>query len=221
MVSRKSDRRHTILTGAGRLEDFKQRANAEIGRDAELFDTTISIIRSALDSGSFTLRPSLILSLHGVALDGISTSAGAYRVQGVVIQGSPHAPPEAVHVPELVEAMCSYVNENWERQTALHLAAYIMWRLNWIQPFSDGNGRVARALSYIALSIRLGVVLPGSLTIPQQIAESRSDYFKALDDADAAWSQGRLDVSSLEALLERYLARQLLNFYERNPKVQD
>jgi hypothetical protein len=33
--------------------------------------------------------------------------------------------------------------------TAIHLAAYLMWRLNWIHPFADGNGRTARMTSYV------------------------------------------------------------------------
>ena len=49
-------------------------------------------------------------------------------------------------VAELVEDMCDYVNENWEAKSAIHLAAYIMWRLNWIHPFADGNGRLSRFL---------------------------------------------------------------------------
>ncbi|WP_204276686.1 Fic family protein, partial [Klebsiella aerogenes] len=79
------------------------------------------------------------------------------------------------------------VNDNWRDRTALHLASYVMWRLNWIHPFSDGNGRTSRITSYVVLSVKLGLVLPGTRTIPEQIVDKRSPYFLALEAADQAF----------------------------------
>jgi Fic family protein len=76
--------------------------------------------------------------------------------------------------------MCDYVNQNWGR-SALHLAAYVLWRINWIHPFADGNGRTARAVSYILLSIKLDSLLPGTKTIPDQIAADKKPYYAALE----------------------------------------
>jgi len=132
----------------------------------------------------------------------------------VAIEGSKHAPPGAHLVPELIEDMCDYVNENWLPSTPIHLAAYLMWRLNWIHPFADGNGRTSRIVSYVVLSSRAGAVLPGIPTIPDQIVENRKPYFDALDDADAKCREGKLDVSKMEELLGRLLAQQLASFYE-------
>jgi hypothetical protein len=111
----------------------------------------------------FKLRPSLILGLQREALAGISSYAGNYRPGGVAIEGSKHEPVGAHLVPELVEEMCDYVNEHWEESTPIHLAAYLMWRLNWIHPFADGNGRTSRIISYVVLSIRAGAILPEPL----------------------------------------------------------
>jgi Fic family protein len=72
------------------------------------------------------------------------------------------------------------------QSTPIHLAAYLMWRLNWIHPFADGNGRTSRIISYVVLSIRAGAILPGTPTIPDQIVDNRKPYFDALDAADLA-----------------------------------
>jgi Fic family protein len=97
-----------------------------------------------------------------------------------------------------------------------------MWRLNWIHPFADGNGRTSRILSYVVLSIRAGAVPPGAPTIPDQIVENRGSYFDALDAADAAWLNGKVDVSKMEELLGALLAKQLASFYETaGDKVPD
>jgi len=138
--------------------------------------------------------------------------AGNFRPAGVEIQGSRHEPVGAHLVPELVEDMCDYVNEHWQQATPIHLASYVMWRLNWIHPFADGNGRTSRIVSYVVLSIRAGAILPGTPTIPDQIVENRDPYFDALDAADVAWKEKRLDVSKMEELLGALLARQLTNF---------
>lgn len=69
-------------------------------------------------------------------------------------------------VPHLVEELCDYVNNNWEQASAIHLASYVMWRLNWIHPFTDGNGRTSRILPYVVLSAKINGVLPGTPQIP-------------------------------------------------------
>jgi Fic family protein len=154
------------------------------------------------------------LALHREALTGISIFAGNYRPAGVEIEGSKHQPPGAHLVPEHVEQMCDYVNEHWQQATPLHLGSYIMWRLNWIHPFADGNGRTSRILSYVVLSIRAGFVLPGTPTIPDQIVDNRNPYFDALDAADRAYAAGEVDLTMMEEFLGGLLARQLAGFYE-------
>ncbi len=110
--------------------------------------------------------------------------------------------------------MCDYVNDNWEDGNALHLASYVMWRLNWIHPFEDGNGRTSRAISYLVLSVRTGYRLPGSVTIPDRISDNKFPYYDALDAADAAWKSGEaVDVSAMETLLGDHLAAQLVDVF--------
>jgi Fic family protein len=90
-----------------------------------------------------------------------------------------------------------------------------MWRVNWIHPFFGGNGRTSRAVSYLALCARLGFALPGTPTIPDQIVAHRGPYFEALQAADAAWADSRLDLSRMESLLGELLATQLLSLHNQ------
>lgn len=112
--------------------------------------------------------------------------------------------------------MCACVNENWQSKSALHLGAYVLWKLNWIHPFADGNGRTSRAISYVVMSVKLDSILPGTPTIPEQIAGDKGPYYDALEAADTAWlDTGRVDVSALESMLEGMLARQLVKAAEQ------
>jgi Fic family protein len=207
--------RHSKALEAELLTDPQAKAEAEARNGLRQFDYGIQTIQQALDRGSFKLRPSLVLALQREALAGISAYAGNWRPAGVEIVGSKHKPAEAHLVPELIEELCDYVNDNWGDKTAIHLASYVMWRLNWVHPFADGNGRTSRILSYVVLSIRAQSVFPGTPTIPEQIVDNRNPYFDALDAADAAWMDKKIDLSKMEELLSGMLARQLTDAYQK------
>jgi Fic family protein len=214
MTGEERERRDSRALEPELITNPQAKAAAEARNGFRQYDAAIGTIQSALERGSFKLRPSLILGLQREALAGISSYAGNYRPGGVAIEGSRHEPVGAHLVPELIEDMCDYVNDHWDASTPLHLAAYLMWRLNWIHPFADGNGRTSRMVSYVALSIRAGAVLPGTPTIPDQIVDNRNPYFEALDAADAAYRDGKIDVSKMETLLAALLAKQLAGFYQ-------
>lgn len=203
--------RHSEAFEAELISDPDEKARREAQNGLRQFDAAVEQIEYSLhpDRQPFKLRPSAILRLNRVALEGIERLAGNYRPAGIRIRGSKHTPPDAHLVPELVEDLCEYVNANWDRRP-IHLAAYVMWRLNWIHPFVDGNGRTTRTASFVVLCVRLGYRVPGSPTIPEQIANDKRPYYAALEEADGVFkNQGKIDVSAMETLLEKLLANQL------------
>ena len=160
------------------------------------------------------LNPDLIRELHRLAVNQIYTCAGRFRDGPVKIAGVLHEPPDHAQVSVLVEEMCAYVSLNWGR-TPIHLASFVMWRMNWIHPFFGGNGRTARAASYLVLCARLGFRLPGTPTIPEQIVAQRNPYYHALQAADAAWQMGIVNLTEMESLMESLLASQLLSIHKQ------
>jgi Fic family protein len=207
-----ADDRHSVAESAPLLDDPDEVARREAENGIRQFDLALEMIRSFVKEPErpFRLRSSLILKLHQAALYGIHPLAGTWRNTNVTIHGSKHQPPEAPFVSEEIEHLCDYVNENWSR-TAVHLAAYVLWRLNWIHPFADGNGRTARAVSYVVMIAKLDSLLPGAPTIPEQIAGNKKPYYDALEAADLRLTEGEIDVSVLEDMLDRMLATQLLS----------
>src|SRR5215469_9080844 len=101
------------------ISDPQRKAEAEARNGLRQYDAGVQSVQAALDRGSFKLRPSLILGLHREALAGISMYAGNFRPAGVEIQGSKHEPPGAHLVPELVEELCDYVNDNWDKSSPI------------------------------------------------------------------------------------------------------
>ena len=213
-MSTERSERHSRALEPELIADPVLKAEAEAANGLRQYDYAEQTVFQGLERKPFKLRPSLIYSFHREALQGISAYAGLPRPASVEIQGSEHEPVGAHLVQELVEDLCEYVNEHWEAASAMHLAAYVMWRLNWIHPFADGNGRTSRVLSFFVLSMKLGFVLPGTPTLPELVIQHRKDYESALDRADAAWKENRLDVSAMENLIQSLLAKQLARVYE-------
>lgn len=212
-----SESRYSEAASAFLISDPEERARREAENGLRQFDSVVGLVQRYLaEHWRFALRVSTILGLHRDALLGVHPLAGNFRPSSVEIRGSRHVPPDAWQVPPLLEEMCDYGNDHWETATPLHLAAYVMWRLNWIHPFADGNGRTARAVSYLILCMKMGGRVAGTRTIPDLISENKQPYYDALEAADERWaSQQKIDLSELEEVLGGLLAEQLVSALEQ------
>jgi len=213
-LSAEDPTRHSRARDAELITDPDLLAEREALNGLRQFDAVVEMAEYFQhDDRPFRFRPSHLLRLHRIALDGISSYAGNFRPAGIEIGGSRHQPPGAHQVPELVEDLCEHVNAGWEDLSAVHLAGYVLWRLNWIHPFTDGNGRTSRAASYLVMCCKLGYVLPGKHTIPDQISENKTPYYEALEAADESLRNGELSLAKIEEMLSMMLGRQLYNVH--------
>lgn len=184
---------------------FRKQVN--LYRLQELVD---SLVMGAKGS-HFSFSEDVIKRLHHVAMRGLLNPAGEYRVSPVTITNSPHQPPPWVDVPVHMANLCKYVEMSWQTRDMVHLSAFVMWRLNWIHPFGNGNGRTSRAASYLVLCSKHGNLLPAKKTVIQQIMENREPYYQALRLCDQGHEKtGDLScLAPLEALLTHLLKEQI------------
>jgi Fic family protein len=191
----------------------EQRAQREAENGLRQFDRMVELIDEGIRASRYRFRVSTLMELNRLAIAGLQADDGAFRREHIEISNTSHQPPPPDDVPRLIDEMCEYVEDNWSSRSPVHLAAYVMWRLNWIHPWADGNGRTSRIASYLVLCVRLGFRLPGSTSIPERIAKDKFPYYDALDAADAAWRNEELNVSKMEGLLEAHLAAQLVSVH--------
>lgn len=130
----------------------------------------------------------------------------AYRQHPV--QVGPFTPPDAEEVPLLMGAFIRWTNRAWKNLSAIELAAGILWRLGYIHPFSDGNGRTMRAAAYYAVCVKSGTWLQGKPTLPELLNAHRAEYIAALLEGNASQRASELDLTRLEQLIERLLFMQ-------------
>jgi Fic family protein len=102
------------------------------------------------------------------------------------------------------------VNRHWSTQDPLFLAAYVLWKINDIHPFINGNGRTARATAYFIICIHFGGMIRGTTTLPQLLKRDREEYVAHLRHADQTSKKNqRPDLEPLRAMIERLLIEQM------------
>lgn len=147
-------------------------------------------------------------ALNYAAVANIAQFGGRYREEPIYVGN--HTPPHFKDVANEMDRFFSVVHENWTVMThPTLLPAYALWRLNWIHPFVEGNGRTARAACYYLMCVRHGQLLPGKKIVPERIREDRSPYYAALQAADQAWAEGHFNVTELAIYLGKLLSQQL------------
>jgi Fic family protein len=172
------------------------------------YDLLANCIEIGLAKGVEAFDKYTLWALNHTAVANIAQQGGRYREEPIYVGN--HLPPHFREVPAMMDRFFSLIHENWtllEHPTML--PAYALWRLNWIHPFVEGNGRTARAACYYLLCLRHGQLLPGSRIVPERIRENRKPYYAALRSADEAWDQGHFDVSELANYLSDLLKAQL------------
>src|SRR5712691_10163735 len=197
------------------------------GSDRELFDRVqeqnlirqydllTNCIEIGFKQGHAALDKYTLWALNHVAVANISQFGGRFQEEPIYVGN--HVPPHFKEVPELMDRFISTIHENWFNWTVTELAAYGLWRLNWVHPFIEGNGRTARATCYYLLCVSSGALLRGRKIVPERIKDDRAGYVAGLQAADRAWADGNLDFSVLEDYLAGLLHAQLADEGVANP----
>ena len=172
------------------------------------YDLLLNCIEIGLTKGIEAFDKYTLWSLNAAATANIAQFGGRYREEPIYVGN--HQPPHFKDVANEMDRFFSLIHENWDVQDdPTTLPAYALWRLNWIHPFVEGNGRTARAACYYLICMRQGRLLPGKKIVPERIRENREPYYAALREADRNWNEGHFDVSQMADYLAKLLTGQL------------
>ena len=155
----------------------------------------------ALPPAEIWLSHDLVKAINMHAIAGLHKEAGQYRSVPVEVGGL--IPPMPDDVVPLMNDFVDSINTNWQSTDALTLATYALWRINYIHPFRNGNGRTARAVCYYILCVKSGGLLPGRTNLIELLRAHRAEYVDALREADNG------DFTPLFLLNARLIRRQV------------
>lgn len=175
-------------------EKHKAYENLSIDNLERQYDFLRSIINAAIELNRPMLSNEIIKALNSHAISCLHVSAGQFRPCPVRVGN--HIPPEHYRVPELMNTFVNEVNRYWETSDPVSLATHVLWKVNYIHPFINGNGRTARALCYYVLCTASGGLLKGNTTLPEIIRQNREEYVALLRQADADFVAGKPDYLS-------------------------
>lgn len=160
---------------------------------------TIQFIVSYKDA---LLTPELLLQIHQLMTEHTMQNpqeAGCFRsnndvvVENGITHETVHIPPTYEEIPNFVEDLCRFFNEQDAPQFIHPIIRGIIihFMVAYVHPFADGNGRTARALFYWYM-LKQGYWLTEYLSISRVIAKSKKSYEKAFlyteaDDMDMGY----------------------------------
>lgn len=150
-----------------------------------------NIVQPGTDLTEFAIRELHSITVQGLDREGDRTP-GTYREAGVRIAQSDHLPPDAVMVPAYMQELVAFVNKQDAPKYDLMKVALAHHRFGWIHPFSNGNGRVVRLLTY-ALLMKYGfnVSTDGRVLNPTAVfCIDREKYYAMLSTADMGTKEG-------------------------------
>jgi Fic family protein len=140
-------------------------------------------------AGRFALTEDVIGYLHRLVVERLvpPAEAGKYRKVAVVLRNSISGrvsfhPPAWQEVPNLMEAFAGWVNSDEAARThAVLKAGVIHYELARIHPFTEGNGRTARAAATMSLFMD-GYDIRRFFSLEEYFDRNPNDYFGALQE---------------------------------------
>ncbi|GCE90914.1 filamentation induced by cAMP protein fic [Komagataeibacter diospyri] len=201
----------------GENESHPAYSNLEIDNQIRLNSFLDSALSTARLLKRHLLSKQLVKAFNYHAIVCLHSGAGEYRSCSVKITDNPDdIPPPAPHrVSSLMDDFIDSVNRYWTKMGALELGAYVFWRLNYIHPFINGNGRTARAACQYVIGLKNDNLLKGKKTLSESLKENRNKYIDGLISADMSFrlagctNPEKVDLTNLCNLLDHLITEQL------------
>ncbi len=175
------------------------------------YDFLRSVVDASLATGRTYLSQTVIKAFNYHAIVCLHSFAGEFRQCEVTVGN--HTPPYWIHVQAEMDDFVNQINIQMRSADPVLLATYALWRLNYIHPFINGNGRTARLVAYYILCLRFGGVLPGSVSLPELLRRQRGEkddpYVASLRAVDESYKSGTLQLAPLHNLIQSLIDEQL------------
>jgi len=148
-----------------------------------------------------TITPTSARQLHRIAMSDVGDAGSWKKTDNEIVELRMNAPPvvrfrpvSASKTPQAMEELCrAYGAALDQRQTPPLLAvAALVLDFLCIHPFRDGNGRVSRLLTLLAL-YQQGYDVGRYISTERLIEDTRREYYEVLARSSQGWHEGKHD----------------------------
>lgn len=170
-------------------KDMLRKKKSPQNKSQQMIVNNYNTIQYIVEHKEESLTEELLLTIHRLmtvkTLDN-PEDAGRFRTNNKVVVADMvegdiiYTPPSFQEIPEFVESLCDFFNNDNPR-TFIHpiiRGIIVHFMLAFMHPFVDGNGRTARALFYWYM-LKEGYKLTEYMSISRVIAKSKANYEKA------------------------------------------
>lgn len=149
------------------------------------------------------ITPETLKHLHALCQSASGDAGQLKRMDNEVIQLIPGAAPvvrfrcvKAAETSKAVEELCTLYRYALDQDHIPPLIAIAALVLDFlcIHPFRDGNGRVSRLLTLLAL-YQHGYEVGRYISLERLTEESKDDYYECLNRSSQQWHEGRHDLT--------------------------
>ena len=189
--------------------------------------------RLALDEihthhSKLSITPATMTRLHSLCQSASGDAGQFKKTDNEVIELVPDAPPvvrfrcvKAKDTPDALEELCILYRHAIEQDNIPPLIAIAGLVLDFlcIHPFRDGNGRVSRLLTLLAL-YQHGYDVGRYISLERMIEESKEDYYECLQRSSQNWHEGRHELSPWLNFLFAVIRRSYAEFEKRAGQVK-
>lgn len=148
------------------------------------------------------LNSKTCLTLHKDCQESSGDAGQFKRIENDIIQLIPGEAPRirfkalpSKDTPAAMDELCLAYGHVSNQQTTHSLVAAACFVLDFlcIHPFRDGNGRVSRLITLLAL-YQHGYEVGRYISLERLIEESKEDYYQALHQSSQGWHEARHDI---------------------------
>ena len=170
-------------------KDMLRKKKSPQNKSQQMIVNNYNTIQYIVEHKDEPLTEELLLTIHRLMTEKTLDNpedAGRFRTNDKVVVADMvegdiiYTPPSFQEIPEFVESLCDFFNNDNPR-TFIHpiiRGIIVHFMLAFMHPFVDGNGRTARALFYWYM-LKEGYKLTEYMSISRVIAKSKSNYEKS------------------------------------------
>ncbi len=153
------------------------------------------------DAGKLAITPALIRQFHRMIQADAGDAGQWKKVDNEIVELRPGAAPvvrfkpvAAKATPTAVEQLCRAYRHTLDQTKVPPLLADALLVLDFlcIHPFRDGNGRVSRLLTLLAL-YQHGYEVGRYISLERLVEDAKEDYYEVLGRSSRGWHQGKHD----------------------------
>lgn len=174
------------------------------------------------------ITPDTLKRLHALCQSASGDAGQFKKVDNEVIQLVPGAAPvirfrcvKAKETPAAVEELCLLYRHALDQDNIPPMIAIAGLVLDFlcIHPFRDGNGRVSRLLTLLAL-YQHGYEAGRYVSLERMVEESKEDYYECLHRSSQRWHEGKQELTPWFNFLLAIIRRSYVEFEKRAGQVK-